>query len=80
MKKSKDGWVWEEVTFSKWRSAVDRRFLDIYAISIVDAGIDEADLMSHWKDKEPAFEYVLWFANKYDLDASEAFGQTSKNR
>jgi hypothetical protein len=74
MKAFKDGWTWTEVGFTKWRAAVDRRLEEIYLITIDDAGIDDDLLMSHWEDKEPPFEFVLWFGNKYDLDPKSAIG------
>jgi hypothetical protein len=78
MKNSKDGWEWTEIDFAKWRGAVNRRLKDIYAIGINDAGIDDAYLKSHWEEKEPPFEFVLWFGNKYDLDPRGVFGHLIK--
>ena len=74
MKNPKDGWSWTDIGFAGWRRAVDRRLREIYAITINDAGIDEEILGLHWEDKEPPFEFVLWFGNKYDLDPKSAFG------
>jgi hypothetical protein len=51
-----------------WRAAVDKRLHQIYCITIEDAGIDEDYLMNHWRSNEPPFEFVDWFAIKYDLD------------
>lgn len=78
MKNSTDGWEWTEIKFVKWRAAVNRRLKDIYAISVADAGIDDEFLKAHWEEKEPPFEFVLWFGNKYDLDPSESFGHLIK--
>jgi hypothetical protein len=39
--------------------------------------MDDEYLMSHWKDKEPPFEFVGWYGNKYDLDPKSAFGVIS---
>ncbi|NEU98811.1 hypothetical protein [Bradyrhizobium uaiense] len=72
-----DGWAWTDATFTEWRAAVDRRLEDVYAISIDDAGIDDALLRSHWEEKEAPFEFVSWFGNKYDLDPSQMFGHLS---
>jgi hypothetical protein len=74
MKKTKDDWGWVEVNFTDWRSAVDKRMLDVYAITIEDSGFEDEDLRSHWGEKESPFEFVLWFGNKYDLAPKEAFG------
>ena len=78
MQKSEDGWGWTETGFAKWRAAVDRRLKRIYAISINDAGIDDALLKPHWEEKEPPFAFVLWFGSKYDLDPSQIFGHLGK--
>ena len=78
MKKRKDDWAWVEINFTEWRNAVDRRMLDVYAITIDDSGFEDDDLRSHWEDKESPFEFVLWFGNKYDLDPKEAFGLVLK--
>jgi hypothetical protein len=46
MKTIKDGWTWEEMSFAKWRTAVDRRLEEIYLITINDAGVDDEFLMA----------------------------------
>jgi hypothetical protein len=74
MKTSKDGWVWTDMSLARWRGWVNLRFRTIYGITINDAGIDDDLLKSHWEDKEPPFEFVLWFGNKYDLDPKSAIG------
>jgi hypothetical protein len=63
MKKAKDDWAWVEINFTDWREAVDRRMLDVYAITIDDSGFEDDDLRSHWEDKESPFEFVLWFGS-----------------
>jgi hypothetical protein len=68
MKPIKDGWTWTETTFANWRTAADRRLKEIYSITLDDAGVDDEFLLTHWKDKEPPFEFVLWYGDKYDLD------------
>ena len=70
----KDGWEWTEPSFVNWRDAVNRRLEDIYLITIDDAGIDDERLLSHWEMKQPPYEFVEWFGNKYDLDPKSAFG------
>jgi len=74
MEGKKDGWEWAELSFAKWRSAVSRRLKDVYLITIDDAGIDDERLSSHWQMKQPLYEFVEWFATKYDLDPKSAFG------
>jgi hypothetical protein len=68
MKTVEDGWTWTEATFANWRTAADRRLKEIYSITLEDTGVDDEFLQTHWKDKEPPFEFVLWYGNKYDLD------------
>jgi hypothetical protein len=74
MKTAEDNWAWREVSFAKWRGAVNRRLKDIYVITIDDAGIDDDRLLSHWQMKQSPYEFVAWFGNKYDLDPKSAFG------
>ena len=78
MKKPKDGWEWTGTSFAKWRLAVNRRLKRIYAIGINDAGIGDDVLKAHWEEKEPPFEFVLWFGNKYDLDPIGIFGHLGR--
>jgi hypothetical protein len=72
MKSPKDGWFMIGNWIAEWRRAVDRRLKEVYAITIEDAGVDDDFLRQHWEDKEPPFEFVLWYGNKYDLDPIEA--------
>jgi hypothetical protein len=74
MKKLKDEWAWTDISFSKWRSAVNRRLKEIYIITINDAGIDDQFLMPHWEMKQSPYEFVEWFGTKYDLDPKSAIG------
>lgn len=53
--------------FSVWRRKVDRLMNLEYAITIVDAGIDDFDLRKHWGTRMHATEFVKWFGVKYDL-------------
>jgi hypothetical protein len=55
------------------RDAVDARLQQIYCIPIVDAGIEEKFLTDHWRSNEAPFEFVEWFAIKYDLDPMPFF-------
>ena len=73
-----DGWSWAEIGFTEWRRAVDQRLEEIYAITIEDAGVDDESLRAHWEDKEPPFEFVLWYGNKDDLDPKEAIWTSSR--
>jgi hypothetical protein len=74
MKKLKDDWAWTDISFAKWRAAVNRRLKSVYAITINDAGIDDEFLTSHWEMKQSQFEFVEWFGTKYDLDPKSAVG------
>ena len=74
MKRIRDDWVWSEISFAEWRSAVNQRLEDVYVITIDDAGIDDDRLSSHCEMKQSPYEFVEWFANKYDLDPKSAFG------
>jgi hypothetical protein len=56
------------MSYPDWRSAVDRRLLEIYCITIEDAGFEEEYLIKHWQSNEMPFDFVEWFGNKYDLD------------
>jgi hypothetical protein len=69
-----DHWIWNEISFPKWRSAVNLRMKQVYLIGLADAGLDDNYLKPHWKDKQPPYEFVEWFANKRDLDPKSAFG------
>lgn len=73
-----NGWSWAEVEFAEWRRAVDQRLEEIYAITIEDAGVDDEFLRTHWEGKEPPFEFVLWYGDKYDLDPKEAVWKYSR--
>jgi hypothetical protein len=74
MKSPKDDWSWTDISFAKWRSAVNRRLKEIYLITIDDAGIDDEFLTSHWKTKQSPYEFAEWFGIKYDLDPKSAVG------
>jgi len=74
VKKSKDNWAWKEISFPRWRNAVDRRLKALYVITIDDGGIDDEMLRSHWQMKQSPYEFVEWFGIKYDLDPKNAFG------
>ena len=74
MKKIKDDWAWTEISFARWRGAVNLRLKEIYVITIDDAGIDDELLTSHWRMKQSPYEFVEWFGIKYDLDPKSVFG------
>jgi hypothetical protein len=67
----KDGWLWPEVDFPDWRRIVDLRLEEVYAITIEDVGFEDEFLKSHWEQKEPPFEFVRWFGDKYDLEPAK---------
>lgn len=69
-----DHWSWNEMSFQEWRTVVNDRLLDVYLISIEDAGIDDEDLTPHWEMKQAPYEFVEWFGLKYDLDPKSAVG------
>ena len=46
----------------EWKCEVDRRMHTNYAITIVDAGIDDEELRKHWKSELSANEFVEWVA------------------
>jgi hypothetical protein len=56
------------ISFDDWRDAVDQRLYQVYCITIEDAGIDKEYLINHWQSNEVPFDFVEWFANKFDLD------------
>lgn len=74
MRKFKDYWTWEEISFPRWRRIVNQRLKDVYVIGIDDAGIDNEMLTSHWQTKQSPYEFVEWYGIKYDLDPKSAFG------
>jgi hypothetical protein len=74
MSKSSDYWTWSDIGLKRWRGAVNLRLRSIYLITIDDAGIDDELLESHWEMKRPAYEFVEWFAIKYDLEPKSAVG------
>lgn len=53
--------------FSTWKREVDQRMNAEYAITIVDAGIDDSDLRRHWITRISAPKFVEWYGTKYDL-------------
>jgi|tagenome__1003787_1003787.scaffolds.fasta_scaffold20290914_2 hypothetical protein len=53
--------------FSIWKCEVDRLMHSEYAITIIDAGIDDTELRKHWETRMYATEFVQWFGTKYDL-------------
>jgi hypothetical protein len=65
-------------SYRDWRGAVDARLLQIYCITIADAGIDEKYLIDHWQSNEAPFEFVEWFGIKYDLDPMPSFVRPQK--
>ena len=67
-------------SYRDWRDAVDRRLLQIYCITIEDAGIDDGYLASHWQSNEAPFEFVEWYGNKYDLDPITSLVRTHERR
>jgi hypothetical protein len=57
----------QQPTFENWKREVDDLMHRQYAITIVDAGIDDDGLRKHWGTQSSAGDFVEWFAIKYDL-------------
>jgi hypothetical protein len=55
-------------SYLDWRDAVNKRLYHAYCITIEDVGFGEKYLVDHWQSNEAPFEFVEWYANKYDLD------------
>jgi hypothetical protein len=55
------------ISYRDWRHAVEGRLLEVYCITIEDAGFDEDYLINHWRSNEAPFDFVEWFGNKHDL-------------
>jgi len=62
--------------FSMWKREVDRLMLSEYAITIDEAGIDDAALQRHWETWKHAKEFVEWFGIKYDLTPVSAWSRS----
>jgi hypothetical protein len=45
-----DHWKWNSPSFAEWCEAANHRLLNVYMITIEDAGVDEADLKSSLGD------------------------------
>jgi hypothetical protein len=60
------------MSFQEWRNIVDQRLTDVYLIGLDDAGIDDNYLTPHWETKESPWNFVEWYALKYDLDPKSA--------
>jgi hypothetical protein len=53
--------------FMPWREEVNRILLRDYFIDLDMAGIDDEFLLGHCNLDQKPFEFVEWFAVKYDL-------------
>ncbi len=71
---SQDRWAGKEMSYPRWKTAVNKRLVAIYGITIVDSGVDDDYLTVHWEMKQSPYEFVAWFGIKYDLDPKSAFG------
>lgn len=74
MLKQIDYWKWSEMSYATWLKAVNHRFTNVYLASVEDLGIAEENLRDHWEHKEAPYDFVEWFALKYDLDPKPATG------
>lgn len=75
-----DLWTWSESCFAEWRKHVNDRFAGLYLVTLADLGVDDEVLRSHWNEKQAPYEFVEWFAIKYDLDPITSFGGQLRNR
>ena len=50
----------ERHQYSRWKTAVNKRLIAIYGITIVDSGVDDSYLTVHWEMKQSPFEFVEW--------------------
>jgi hypothetical protein len=57
-----------DTSYRQWRKAVNRHLVQLYCITIHDAGLDEGYLLDRWHSEEAPLDFVRWFGNKYDLD------------
>jgi hypothetical protein len=73
MTENNESRTWIE-SFVDWRNGVDKRMFDVFVISIVDAGIDNVQLKSHWEMRQSPYEFVEWFGRKYDLTSRDEVG------
>jgi hypothetical protein len=73
MDSGQDRQGWKEVSYSRWKTAVNKRLVAIYGITIVDSGVDDDYLTVHWEMKQSPYEFVEWFGTKYDLDPISSY-------
>jgi hypothetical protein len=65
------------LSYISWKKTVDQRLDGVYAITIEDVGLDDQQLVSHWKSQETPEQFVSWFGKKYELQPHKQFGITS---
>jgi hypothetical protein len=53
--------------FGDWKADVDRLMAKRFFIDIASAGLDEAELRSHFNSGESSADFVEWLGEKYDL-------------
>lgn len=55
------------VSEDSWFTEVDRQLRRDWCISAADAGLSREELKRHWAEGLSPFDFVEWFAEKYDL-------------
>ena len=55
------------MTFSDWHRRTDALMLEGFALTTIDAGLDETELNRHYFSNADPAEFVRWFGEKYDL-------------
>lgn len=73
MESSQGSRTWTEASYSRWKSAVNKRLVAIYGMTIVDSGVDDEYLTVHWEMKQSPYDFVEWFGTKYDLDPISSY-------
>jgi hypothetical protein len=53
--------------FSEWQSRTDALMQEGFALTTIEAGLDETELNRHYLSSPDPAEFVRWFGEKYDL-------------
>ena len=61
-------------SYREWLETVEKRFLEIYCITISDTGLGEEFFIDHWQSNEAPAEFVEWFGSKHDLTSAWEVG------
>ncbi|CAN5192841.1 hypothetical protein BH10PSE2_BH10PSE2_21250 [soil metagenome] len=57
----------ETLSEKSWIVEVDRLMKRDWCIDTADAGLSNDDLACYWQNGDTPAEFVVWFAEKYDL-------------